>query len=120
MKTFHVLVPKAGTVPAQWIKPGSGIVTDDLSDDGLIPGRIKVYFEGNLYGHPGISFEEKVNSAAARCSERYPTIACGVWPRSDFEVIGTYTCSDDWKDRSLEIDRQSVLQPWLETHVQEA
>lgn len=83
---LHILVPRVGTAAARWIDAGSGVVTaDDLSQPFWC-----VHFEGNRYRAINLqTFEDRVRQAAGRLVEHYPTVACGVWPAADFEVIGT-------------------------------
>lgn len=106
--TYHVLVPKDGTPAAQQIMPGSGIVCADLSGP-----QVEVYYEGNRYGTSALrSFEAKLLHAAGRLQARYPTIAMGVWARSQFEVVGKYSVSEDWRDCRLEVTNGEALRLW--------
>lgn len=110
-KMLLVLWPKPGTRAAGVIDPGSGVVTDPTFDrlpdlvseddpfagvtaafDGRIKPYLLVYYEGNRYDAENLRlYEQRVLCAAGRCVERYPTMARGVFPREDFEVIGTVT-----------------------------
>jgi hypothetical protein len=111
--TLSVLVPRPGSQADLAIRTGSGIVTVDPTAD-----KVEVYYEGNLYGASGLeTFEDKVRRAAERLVDRYPTIAKGRWARTDFDVIGTYTFTADWKDRWLSIttDGREILRRWSPT-----
>lgn len=106
---LEVLVPKPGTPAALTIDSGSGIVTDATK----IAERIEVYFEGNRFGAVNLrTFEERVKQAAGRLQQRYPTIARGFYAPSEFESVGTYTFSDDWKETRLAITNQEALDAW--------
>lgn len=109
-KVLLVLLPKPGTRAAAVIDPGSGVVTDLAFDqmptlasddpfegatvglDGTVKPYALVYYEGNRYHADNLqAFEHRVLAAAGRCVERYPTVARGLFPREDFEVIGLVT-----------------------------
>lgn len=105
-----VLVPRPGTPAGNRIDVGSGIVTADATSD-----RVLVYYEGNRYGAMNLrTFEERVFHATARLVERYPTVAFGQYARADFDVVGTFAYSADWKERRLEIADAARVQAWTE------
>lgn len=112
MRTLLILVPKVGSVPRRLIDKGSGLVSE-LPESGPHPNDIEVYFEGNRFNSPDMhTFQQKVHHAAGRLSQRYPTVARGVFKRADFDVIGTYHFSDDWQDRQMQITDPERLRQW--------
>jgi hypothetical protein len=116
-----VLVPKPGTYPAATIDRGSGIVTDPEAvwfrgTPAVDPTTVRweVYYEGNRYGAENMKlFEERVKHAAGRLSVKYPTVARGLYPPDQFDVVGTYEFSPDWRESRLEVTDEATLTAWL-------
>ena len=111
IRTLRVLVPNPGSAAALRIDPGSGIVTDA---DGE---HLLVYFEGNRYG-TAKTYPDRVELAAGRCFERYPTIAKGLFAASDFAVVGEFRVNGAWNSRELVIQDPERLTAWLGTEEQ--
>ena len=130
MKTLAVLVPKPGTRAAAVIDPQSGIVCDlstpmiaiahaeDLPEGHRrevdpAPLSVNVYYEGNRYKAENLkAFGDRVRSAAGRLGH-YPTTARGVFLRSDFLVVGTFTHAEDWSSHDLTFTDLDALAAWL-------
>lgn len=109
MTTYLIVVPSVGS-RADWIAPASGIVAEKREN-----GEVLAYFEGNLNGCVNlVEFKDRVHCAAGRMKTKYPTIAFGVFRDSDFDVVGSFTCSDDFKVTAFHISDQVVLDRWLE------
>jgi len=113
-KSLTVLVPKPGTAASARIDPGSGIVTLPAHwDKRADTDPVLVYFEGNRYGAENMTtFEARVLQAAGRLDKHYPTIAFGAWPRSEFEVVGTFWFSEDWRTHRLELTDAAAVARW--------
>jgi len=89
------------------IKPGSGIVGEPSTQH---EGLMRVYFEGNLYGAPGLgSYHAKVRQAAGRMVERYPTIAQMHVDRDKLVYVGQYDTEAD----ELLIEDELAVGRWL-------
>lgn len=109
LRVLSVLVPRPGTPAGGRIDPGSGVVTADATTE-----RVQVYYEGNRYGAENLrTFEARVFHAAGRLASRYPTVACGVYDRADFAVVGTCTFSADWRLRDLVVTDAPRLAEWM-------
>ena len=89
---FQLLKPKLNTDAANQIAEGSGIVGVpqlDASEPSFL-----VYFEGNLYGACNLQeLDQRIKCAADRMLRGYPTVARGVFPQDQFEVIGQVSYS---------------------------
>ena len=121
MRELLVLVPKPGTDAERTIDAGSGIVCDPLHViSGVLVSdeRIEVYYEGNRYGASNMqTFEDKVKHAAGRLSERYPTIAKAMLPRTQFAAVGMFQFTADWKETRLSITDEATVKRWTEGSV---
>lgn len=109
MKELLVLVPKPGTPAGLTIDHGSGVVCDPESD---AKGRVQVYFEGNRFGADMRTFGERVLHAAGRLDKNYPTIARGVFDKTDFDQVGTFSYSEDWKQTAIDITDRTAVDRW--------
>lgn len=115
MTLLAVLVPRDDTAAQRHIDKGSGIVADLTPgkarwwDQGaVVEMQIEVYFEGNRYAVPDLAtFEARVMHAADRLVQRYPTVARGVYNRSDFLVVGT------WANGTLSVTAPETLATWV-------
>lgn len=88
MRSVDIYIPteSATATGARLIAKGSGIVGRDGSYG------LEVYYEGNLYRAANIiTFADRVYHAASRMEASYPTAARGVYPRVEFEHVGTFT-----------------------------
>lgn len=111
MTQHIVLVPIDGSRPSQVIARGSGVVCERTAWEA--GGKVKAYYEGNLYGSENmVRFEDRVLHASGRLARHYPTVAFGVWDSSDFVAAGTFDFSDDFKQRHLEITDVFALARW--------
>lgn len=107
MTTLVVLVPNDATAARDTIDPGSGIVALDDERDTAV-----VYFEGNRFGASNLTtFAQKVTHAADRLVTRYPTVACGLFKRADFTVVGTVVCEPGQPPR-LMLTNVTLAQEW--------
>lgn len=87
---LQVLVPRPGTDAAHRIARGSGIV--GLA--GLSP-TVTVDFEGNIYHAENLrTFAQRVQHAADRLQQHYPTVARSTFARHAFDVVGTVVDGD--------------------------
>jgi hypothetical protein len=114
---YIVLVPKPGSMAEKIIDRGSGIVTRPLPE-GRFPkedgAQRMVYFEGNRYGAENLrTFKERVIQAAGRLHTRYPTVARGLFPASEFEEVGTLVVAADGSYDSLVIDSPFEVERWV-------
>jgi len=109
-----VLVPKPGTRASRNIDPGSGVVTlAAYWRSAADTDRVLVYYEGNRYGAVNLTtFEERVLQAAGRLDKRYPTIAKGAWPAIEFDVVGTFSFSEDWRAHRLDVTDAALVARW--------
>lgn len=100
-----VYVPLHDGLP--YVARGSGIVGDLATYD---PGRLLVYYEGNIYGMSNIkTFADRVYHAAGRLLQHYPTIAVASVLRSRMEEVGVF----DGNAVKLHSGKESVLETWL-------
>jgi hypothetical protein len=89
---FLILRPKPGTDAANQIAENSGIV--GLPRLEASSPSYLVYFEGNLYGASNLQeMEQRIKCAADRMACAYPTVARGLYPQDQFEVIGQISYS---------------------------
>lgn len=104
--THIIFVPKEGTNLG--IHPGSGIVA---AIDDAAARTVVIYFEGNLYGASNLSdFESRVNQAAGRQAQRYPTIARMVAPREDLIEVGRFDYS---ANQIVSLLNEHALAKWI-------
>lgn len=69
------------------IAPRSGIVGYECE-----PGKLLLYYEGNLYGASNLKrWEERVHQAYGRLVQRYPTVAKMVDEAHKYQCVGTIT-----------------------------
>jgi hypothetical protein len=110
MNDISIFVPAPGKPLTPFIAGRSAIVGCEPQD-----GRISVYYEGNIYGYPGMTrFADRVAAAAGRLAEHYPTVARASLPTSDLARIGY------WDDEAgvVVLDEpgaQATLAAYLET-----
>lgn len=87
------------------IHPGSAIVGSTPQDDV----QVLVYFEGNLYGAENMrAYEQRVEHAAGRLTQRYPTIAKAMLRPTDLVRVGSY----ETDAHLLEIEQPDALETW--------
>lgn len=104
--TCLVLVPVRESSAARLIASKSGVVEDGE--------RFIAYFEGNLYGAVNLtSYEERLRCAVGRLVNKYPTIACGRWPRAEFVIVGEYRVSDDFVEHEIVVTDRATLDQWV-------
>lgn len=103
-RILSIFVPRPGTTVEKHVAPGSAIVVD-LEAESSVPGKVKAYLEGNLYGAENIkTFEDKVINAAGRLVQRYPTVAVGYYQLEDLLPIGIL----NWDSRHFDLDRTAI------------
>jgi hypothetical protein len=108
---YCVWVPADPAKPwAMTLAPASAIVSGDPGEGAE---RVHVYYEGNIYASPQLTlFADRVDRAAGRLIERYPTIAQSTVAMRDLILVGTF-------DAELGIvtltgsEATSVLADWL-------
>ena len=72
-------------------------------------GMTMVYFEGNLYGAENLRrFDERVEHAAARLVEKYPTAARMQAETAHLMQVGLY----DTDSHSLDVTHPEALEAW--------
>jgi hypothetical protein len=100
-----ILVPKPDTMAARRIDRGSGVVAELRTD----APQLVVHFEGNRHDAENLrSYDDRVIHAAGRLVTSYPTIACGVFHRNDFLVVGTF----DVETRRLDLTNLDAVESW--------
>lgn len=107
MEELAVYVPQAGSRLEDEIAAASGIVGS--KDEG---GNITIDYEGNIYGAENIiTFADRVNHAAGRHRERYPTRArrYGMDP-GELLIVGYFD------GERVRVDNSEALTSWLGTH----
>lgn len=120
---FAVLIPLPGSVVRHWIDRGSGVVAlaQDVHDaianrhrvEAPPDATITVYFEGNRYDAVNLrTFEERLNCAAGRLVTKYPTVATAQYRRSEFEVVGRFWMSADYKTHGFVAYDQPAIDAW--------
>ena len=78
-----VYVPCPNTEAWARIAPGSGVVGQEVGS-----GRVLVHYEGNIYNSDSLRrFYDRVELAAARHVQNYPTTARMLAPSQDFLQI---------------------------------
>lgn len=104
---FRVFVPKNAH---PFIAPRSAIVAKEPLC--IEEGRVTVYYEGNLLGAENLKqFAERLNCAAGRCSERYPTVAMASLDLSDLVDVGRFDLATG---QLLNLDDPAALIAWLD------
>jgi len=84
---FKILRPKPNTTAEKLIATQAGIVGIPEAD-ATAPSFL-VYYEGNLYNAQNLkSYEQRIKCAADRLWRNYPSIAKGLFPQEEFDVIG--------------------------------
>jgi len=88
------------------IHPGSAIV-------GSVEGeRVRIDYEGDLYGRPALAgYATRLLHAAGRHIERYPTVARAWVPPGALRCIGRYRVEDEFFD----LVDEAALCAWLGT-----
>ena len=104
---FRVFVPKNAQ---PLIAPGSAIVAKEPLS--IEEGRVTVYYEGNLNGAENLrQFVERLNCAAGRCSERYPTVAMASLELSELVDVGRFDLATG---QLINLDEPAALVAWLD------
>jgi hypothetical protein len=90
MSEVTVYVPKLGTIAAQMIDAGSGVVGQPGKQVSAVE-VIEVYYEGNRFGYSNVhTFADRVKVAADRMGQSYPTIARAVYPVDMLVEVGQF------------------------------
>lgn len=107
---YGLYVPRADA--RHDIAKGSAIVGERLED-----GWVETHYEGGLF--TPMTFEEKIQHAAGRRHERYPTTALRAWPESDLICVGKVQKSEKLNGWIIsEITDAKALTEWNpEDHV---
>lgn len=108
-RRYRVFVPTPGS--RLGIDPRSAIVAHDpvvVAGDAQL---VLCWYEGNRYSASNLHrFVERVNNAAGRADQNYPTIAKQAIPRSQLVDVGTY----DLQDGRLDVTDPAALATWLD------
>ena len=89
---FVILKPKPGTAAANQIAENSGVVGIPVID--AVEPSYLVYYEGNLYNAQNLTeLEQRIKCAADRMVRNYPTIARGLYPQAEFDILGQVSYS---------------------------
>ena len=113
MRELVILVPKHGSRPEMVIDKASGVVADESATFDP-PDHVMVYFEGNRYGASNMNrYEEKLLHAAGRLSSKYPTVARAVFRWDEFDIVGRFMFSPDWRVHRVEITDSEAVSRWL-------
>jgi hypothetical protein len=108
---FVVYVPVEMT-GAQRIFKGSGIVSSGGED-----GRVMIDYEGEIYGHrAGNNFADRVDRAAGRQTDNYPTVARSWVEPKSIRAIGYYDSERGIVDLFGE-EEGELLAAWLGVEV---
>ncbi len=100
-------VPRPGTWLGKSVIRGSALVGIPREID--VPGRVLVYYEGNLYGAENLKrYAERCLHAAERGVLRFPTVAFSETAVEDLIPVGKY----HYADKVVEIDDAAVLKEW--------
>lgn len=91
------------------LKRGSAIVGVPAA------GSILAYFEGNVHGARDLAtFEERVNCAAGRLTEHYPTIAKASFAAHEIVQVGTARILAAYRQWVIgELSDPAALEAWL-------
>lgn len=102
---LSILVPARGCEHKLGIDRGSAIVgLQALHDE-----RVLVYFEGNRYRAENLRrFDQRIETAAGRLTQRYPTIARASVSASDLTLVGTFST----ETRSIAVLDKIQLREW--------
>lgn len=101
---FDVFVP--ATSDNHGIDPTSAIVAGASQRDQQ---QIKVYYEGNRLGACNlVEFIDRCRCAAGRSAVRYPTIAFGVHPPTDFVRVAVYDLANHRFTEVFDAERLSA------------
>jgi len=110
IEDLAIFVPSKEGRSGCGIQAGSAICGIPQED-----GQLHLFYEGNIYGAVNLAtFEERLNCAAGRLAQRYPTVAQIFTDASDFWVVGR--CAYSTKLRSwvvTEINDPEVLAAWI-------
>jgi hypothetical protein len=88
----EILVPRPGTLADAVIAAGSGVVAVPASEE---PGKLRVYYEGNLYNAANIrTWADRVRHAAERLLVDAAVIATGISEVDEFVVVGRFAAMD--------------------------
>lgn len=105
MPVLTIFIPAAGRAAFLGVDPGSAIV--GMLKEGS--ERVLVHFEGNRYGAENLKrFDERVEHAAGRLIQNYPTIAKASLAVTDLAAVGTY----DSESRAILVYDSETLARW--------
>jgi hypothetical protein len=97
--------------------PGSRLRRVVLAASAVVgceqPGPVEVYFEGDRFGD-GMDFHTRLELAAGRLTERYPTVARATVDDGQLIEVGDY--EPDW--RRLTVTDRATLAAWLAVDVE--
>lgn len=105
MAVLSIFVPASGAQHLHGIDPHSAIV------GAIVPGqdRVTVYYESNRYGaQNGHRFDQKLELAAGRLIQRYPTVARSSLSIEALEVVGEYNS----ETRTIRVSAPDKLAAW--------
>jgi hypothetical protein len=105
---LKIYVPAPESAYRRSIKAGSGIVGTFVNE---LDARIKIDYEGAIH-QQGMTWEEKIFHAAGRHVANYPTVARAWVEPAEMIEVGTFTCTDSWKNRTYAITNSEALEAW--------
>ena len=101
-----IFCPKPDSILAKTLKAGSAIVGDA---DAVTDGRLRVYYEGNLYNAENMRyFSQRLLHAAGRLTANYPTVAQAYIPLDELYEVGVY----DTDTKTALISKPESLRAW--------
>jgi hypothetical protein len=107
---IQILVPRPGTLADAVIANGSGVVAVPAEED---PGKLRVYYEGNLYNAANMrTWADRVRHAAERLTAAAPVIATGVSEPDEFLEVGSFAAPEGVVLANNE-EARSALARWL-------
>lgn len=106
MTQYRLYVPAADT--KHNVRPGSAIVGDP--GDGMI----HTHYEGGGHSSNITTFEHRINQAAGRRIQRYPTSAQRGWNREDLIDVGAVSYDQTMMHWIIqEISDEKALRDWV-------
>jgi hypothetical protein len=77
--------------------------------------RVLVYYEGNLYGAENLkAYEERVQIAAGRLTQHYPTVARSSLRKEELICVGSF----DTQAHLITVDEPDLLEAWAGERVE--
>lgn len=115
MQKLYIYIPRssASTVLGDLAKGTAIVSTGVMFPDS---GRVKCYYEGNIYGAVNLqTFQDRAICAAGRLITRYPTTAIAYLTPDQLFKVGEMECNDNGSVSSLTIYNKNLeaVNDWL-------